>query len=109
VAETFKALNMSFPEQVARTYLFSFERPAHNEATNARTTPEMPPMQRMFVASWLIRSPNAPTLYATRRLLSLAVRRETEESYTEETYDEFLRGLANNPVNPKVLQRAKKA
>jgi len=60
-------------------------------------------------AARLIRSPNAPTLYATRRLLSLAVRRDTEESCTEERYDEFLCGLANNPVNPKVLQPPKKA
>jgi len=35
--------------------------------------------------------------------------RRAEESYTEERYDEFLCGLANNPVNPKVLQRPKKA
>jgi len=50
-----------------------------------------------------------PYLYATRRLLSLAVRRDTEESHTEERYDEFLCGSANNPANPKVLQRPKKA
>jgi hypothetical protein len=37
------------------------------------------------------------------------VRRDTEESYTAERYDEFLCGLANNPVNPKVLATAEES